>query len=109
MLRLMFHSHHAFGFGHLGRSVARLCYFRRRGVVRMVHPADLTPEHPLVVVHDLLGDPHPLEPPFALDGLPSAAAELEELLGDCAWGRVSSTRATLRRKELRLAGSGRPT
>jgi predicted glycosyltransferase len=79
----------------------------RRGFVRMLNPADLTPRRLLGVVHDLLGDPHPVEPPFALDGLPSAAAELEELLGERAWGRVSSTRVSPRREELRIAGSGR--
>jgi predicted glycosyltransferase len=81
----------------------------RRGFVRMMNPADLTPDRLLGVVDDLLGDPNAVEPPFALDGLPSAAAELEELLGERAWARhVSSTRVSPRREELQLAGSGRP-
>lgn len=52
----------------------------RRGLVRMLDPGELTPDSLLAEVHDLLEHPDALAPLIALDGLPAAAAELEELL-----------------------------
>jgi predicted glycosyltransferase len=73
----------------------------RRGLVRMINPADLTPERLLAEVSDLLGNPGALEPPFALDGLPAVASELDELL------RERHPPGPHRREELRVAGRGR--
>jgi predicted glycosyltransferase len=54
----------------------------QRGLVRMLHPADLTPAALLREVLDLLDDPSRLQPPAALnlEGLPNLLAELEALL-----------------------------
>jgi predicted glycosyltransferase len=80
--------------------VIRAEALRRRGLVRMIDPADLTPERLLAEVGELLDDPHAVEPPFALEGLPAAAAALDEVLHE------SASRISRRRAKLRLAGSG---
>lgn len=78
----------------------------RRGLVRMIDPIELTPERLLEDVHELLCDPRALKPPFVLDGLPGAAAELKALLR--AWQPEVPTQASPRQEELDLAGRARP-
>jgi predicted glycosyltransferase len=73
----------------------------RRGLVRMVEPAELTPERLLADVEDLLDHPDAVRPPFALDGLPAAATELEEVLHERA-GRGGRARSAFR-----IANGGR--
>ena len=54
----------------------------RRGLLRMIHPAELSPQRLLHEIIDLLaGGAHGAGAPLAMDGLPRAAAELETLLG----------------------------
>jgi predicted glycosyltransferase len=60
--------------------VIRAEALRQRGLVRMIQPAELTPERLLADVEELLEHPDAVQPPFALDGLPAAATELDELL-----------------------------
>jgi predicted glycosyltransferase len=50
-----------------------------RGLVRMLHPDDLTPERLLDEIEDLL-DLAPPPPTITMDGLANAAAELDDLL-----------------------------
>ena len=52
----------------------------RRGFVRVIHPDALRPERLLEEMNRLVDDRTSRRPPFALDGLPAAAAELEALL-----------------------------
>jgi predicted glycosyltransferase len=52
----------------------------RRGLVRMIHPADLMPERLMQEVDELLGRSVRTEGNLNLDGLPAAAAELEATL-----------------------------
>jgi predicted glycosyltransferase len=76
----------------------------RRGLVRMIDPADLSGERLLKEVHDLLDHPAALTPRFALNGLPAAAAELDTLLGERASRRPPPARLPRRPKSTRLAG-----
>lgn len=52
----------------------------RRGLVRMIHPNELTPEHMLAEVNRLLAEPIMPAVPLALHGLPAVHAELVQLL-----------------------------
>jgi predicted glycosyltransferase len=52
----------------------------RRGLVRVIREADLTPACLLEAVNELLETPPPAGTPVALDGLSTAAAELDALL-----------------------------
>ena len=54
----------------------------RRGLVRLIHPSDLTPGRLLEEVNELLEHPGPLYDPPARDGLRRVENELEALL----WG-----------------------
>lgn len=61
----------------------------RRGLVRMIHPAELTPRRLLDEVRRLLAEPGlPAGRALRFDGLPTLTAELRELLGREAAGRV---------------------
>jgi predicted glycosyltransferase len=55
-----------------------------RGLVRMVHPADLTPGRILDEVNQLLDRPIQSDAPLNLEGLSNVAAELEALLAQGA-------------------------
>jgi predicted glycosyltransferase len=77
----------------------------RRGLVRMIYPADLTPERMLEEIHDLLSDPHGVPPWFPLDGLPAAAAELDDLLNGRDLPHMPPIPASRRREPLPLIGS----
>jgi predicted glycosyltransferase len=76
----------------------------RRGLVRMIDPADLTCERLLGEVDDLLDHPAAVAPRFALNGLPAAAAELDALLGRRVSRRPPATRLPRRPAPTRLAG-----
>jgi predicted glycosyltransferase len=79
----------------------------RCGLVRMINPSDLTPERLLAAVDELLGDPAALAPPFALEGLPAAAAELETLLRDRRSPRLPRAGPSLKRRLLVGSSPGR--
>jgi predicted glycosyltransferase len=57
---------------------------RRRGLVRMIHPADLTPGLLLETLDDLLQHPVRADADLNLNGLVTIAAELEQLLSGSA-------------------------
>jgi predicted glycosyltransferase len=50
------------------------------GHVRLVHPDELTPQRMLAEIEAVIGRPFPTVLPMPLDGLPGAAAALDELL-----------------------------
>jgi predicted glycosyltransferase len=56
----------------------------RRGLVRMIDPAELTPRRLLREVNDLLDHPPLAEAGLMFDGLPAVAAELDALLSSSA-------------------------
>ncbi len=61
---------------------------RRRGLVRLLHPSDLTPRSLLAEVAHVLANP-PARRRIPLNGLAGAAAELDETLADeCAPARA---------------------
>jgi predicted glycosyltransferase len=64
----------------------------RRGLVRMIHPADLTPGRIEDEVNQLLDHPIQSDAPLSLEGLPNVAAELEELLSQPAPSRRRAQR-----------------
>jgi predicted glycosyltransferase len=84
--------------------VIRAEALRRRGLVRMIQPAELTPERLLADVEELLDHPDAVQPPFELDGLPGAATELEELMHERAGSSYSSSSQP--RSRTRPAGRG---
>lgn len=53
----------------------------RRGLVRMLHPDDLSPSRLLAAVTDLLDHPPVASGTVAMGGVPAVAAELSKLLG----------------------------
>ena len=60
----------------------RAAALSRRGLLRMIHPAELSPQHLLQEINDLLsGGGNGAIRPLAMDGLPRAAVELGALLG----------------------------
>jgi predicted glycosyltransferase len=52
----------------------------RRGLARMIHPVDLTPDRLIEAIEDLLDRPLGPAQPLDLDGLPNLTAELAALL-----------------------------
>ncbi len=52
----------------------------RRGLIRMIHPDELTPDRLVDEVNCLLDHPPMISVPLALDGLEAVAAELEPVL-----------------------------
>jgi predicted glycosyltransferase len=52
------------------------------GHLRLVHPDDLTPQRMLAEIEAVIDSPFPTARPMPLDGLPGAAAALDELLTD---------------------------
>jgi predicted glycosyltransferase len=66
-----------------------------RGVVRTIHPDDLTPARIIAEVEQLLGETTGEAGDLNLNGLPAAAAELEAVLHEAAHG-ASRRRATVR-------------
>jgi predicted glycosyltransferase len=54
--------------------------FERRGLVRVIHPDDLTPGRVLSEVDAALGEERRPEPPLSLDGLDRTTAALTEVL-----------------------------
>ena len=60
----------------------RAAALSRRGLLRMIHPAELSPQRLLQEINDLLsGGGNGAIRPLAMDGLPRAAVELGALLG----------------------------
>jgi predicted glycosyltransferase len=53
-----------------------------RGLLELVHPDELTPERMLAEIDAVLDRPLPTGRPVPLDGLPGAAAAIDELLSD---------------------------
>jgi predicted glycosyltransferase len=69
------------GSGRITEQLIRARALAERGLVRMIHPDELTPARLLQEVNGLLNAPAPPPAAVSLDGLPAVADELAALLG----------------------------
>jgi predicted glycosyltransferase len=69
------------GSGRITEQLIRARALSERGLVRMIHPDELTPERLLGEINGLIAAPPSPSATVSLDGLPAVAEELAALLG----------------------------